>query len=194
MDMNPWQVESIQDFSFLKCPECTFDTKDEDTFQDHATESHPLSFVLFEKTLKVECFENLYTIEEHSLDITEAPGNETKPKKILLSTMIVEESSNKPEDSENQSNQVQIASDKEECFEDPLQIKEENLNVNIASKNRKLSQPSVHSEGMDIKSIKVEPNFSASNHKKIKVKLCRKDLIQSMINLLKIKFLENKAL
>jgi len=51
MDINPWQVESIQDFSFLKCPECTFDTKDEDTFQDHATESHPLSFVFFVERL-----------------------------------------------------------------------------------------------------------------------------------------------
>jgi len=52
MDINPWQVESIQDFSFLKCPECTFDTKEEGTFQDHATENHPLSFVLFGKTCK----------------------------------------------------------------------------------------------------------------------------------------------
>ena len=175
MDINPWQVESIQDFSFLKCPECTFDTKDEDTFQDHATESHPLSFVLFKKTSKDEYFEDLYTIEEHILDIAEAPDNETKPENFLLSTMIVEESSNKPEDSENQSNQVQIASDKEECFEDPLQIKEENLNVNIAFKKRKLSQPSAHSEGIDIKSIKVEPNFSASNHKKIKTFKCQID-------------------
>ena len=49
---NPWQVESIQDFSFLKCPECIFDTKTEDTFRKHATDNHPLSLVLFQEPLK----------------------------------------------------------------------------------------------------------------------------------------------
>ena len=49
---NPWQVESIQDFSFLKCPECIFDTKTEDLFRNHATENHPLSLVLFGEPLK----------------------------------------------------------------------------------------------------------------------------------------------
>ena len=48
---NPWLVESIESFSFLKCPECKFDTKEEYFFQVHATENHPLSFVLFGKTL-----------------------------------------------------------------------------------------------------------------------------------------------
>ena len=44
MDINPWRVDSILEFSFLKCPECTFDTKEEDTFQYHA-----------DKTEKVIC-------------------------------------------------------------------------------------------------------------------------------------------
>ena len=65
MDINPWQVESIQEFSFLKCPECTFDSKEEDTFQDHAIENHPLAFILFGNPLKEECFEDPLTIEEH---------------------------------------------------------------------------------------------------------------------------------
>ena len=51
MEENPWQVDSVQAFSFLKCPECIFDTQEEDFFQVHATENHPLSFVLFGKTL-----------------------------------------------------------------------------------------------------------------------------------------------
>ena len=45
-------MKSIQDFSFLKCPECIFDTKTEDTFRNHATENHPLSLVLFQEPLK----------------------------------------------------------------------------------------------------------------------------------------------
>ena len=42
---NPWQVRSIQAFSCLKCPECAFITKEENTFQTHAVQSHPLSYV-----------------------------------------------------------------------------------------------------------------------------------------------------
>jgi len=47
MDQNPWQVESLQDFLYLKCPECSFDTKAEESFKDHAKENHPLSCVFF---------------------------------------------------------------------------------------------------------------------------------------------------
>ena len=49
MAQNPWAVESIQEFYFLKCPECDFDTKEENSFENHATENHPLSLVLFDK-------------------------------------------------------------------------------------------------------------------------------------------------
>ena len=47
--VNPWQVDSIQAFTFLKCPECIFDTQGEDTFQSHAVKNHPLSVVFFGK-------------------------------------------------------------------------------------------------------------------------------------------------
>ena len=47
MDSNPWQVDGIQAFSYLHCPECEFLAKEETLFQDHAEENHPLSFVLF---------------------------------------------------------------------------------------------------------------------------------------------------
>ena len=67
MTENPWDVDSIQAFSFLKCPECIFDTKEEEIFQEHAVENHPLSFVLFGKAdLKEEdedFYENLETEE-----------------------------------------------------------------------------------------------------------------------------------
>ena len=49
---NPWQVESIQAFSILKCPECFFDTKDDNKFEDHAVANHPMSYVLFGKSEK----------------------------------------------------------------------------------------------------------------------------------------------
>ena len=59
MENNPWQVESIQEFSFLKCPECIFDSKEEDIFQEHAVKNHPLSFVLFGKTYQDSEFTDL---------------------------------------------------------------------------------------------------------------------------------------
>ena len=68
MDINPWQVKSIQEFSFLKCPECAFDSKEEDTFQNHAIENHPLAIILFGKPLKEECYEDPLTIVEHKLE------------------------------------------------------------------------------------------------------------------------------
>ena len=48
---NPWKVESIQNFSCLKCPECTFFTKEEKCFEIHAVANHPLSAALFDKTM-----------------------------------------------------------------------------------------------------------------------------------------------
>ena len=47
MDYNPWNVASIHEFWSLKCPECVFDSKEENIFQDHASKNHPLSFKIF---------------------------------------------------------------------------------------------------------------------------------------------------
>ena len=47
LDTNPWQVDSVQDFICLKCPECAFCSKEEKCFQKHAINCHPLSFILF---------------------------------------------------------------------------------------------------------------------------------------------------
>ena len=47
MSFNPWAVDDIQAFYFLKCPECNFIDKDENSFQDHAVENHPLSSAFY---------------------------------------------------------------------------------------------------------------------------------------------------
>ena len=47
---NPWRVDSIQEFSCLKCPECDYFNKEESYFKDHAISNHSLSSVLFDKT------------------------------------------------------------------------------------------------------------------------------------------------
>ena len=38
---NPWHVDSLQAFWFLKCPECAYDTQEEEIFREHALENHP---------------------------------------------------------------------------------------------------------------------------------------------------------
>ena len=48
MSENPWRVESIHAFYLIKCPECQFDTKEEELFENHAMKNHPLSYVFFD--------------------------------------------------------------------------------------------------------------------------------------------------
>ena len=68
IENNPWDVESLQAFLCLKCPQCVFDTKEKDSFQNHAIENHPLSIVLFGRTLKEEKhFENEFDLEVNFL-------------------------------------------------------------------------------------------------------------------------------
>ena len=54
MSVNPWKVETVQAFYFLNCPECAFKTKTEDMFKMHAFSNHPLSCILFEKSIKTK--------------------------------------------------------------------------------------------------------------------------------------------
>ena len=64
MEINPWHVDSIDAFYFLKCPECTFHTQKETKFQEHATKNHPLSFVLFGKEEIDDSLDILFGQEE----------------------------------------------------------------------------------------------------------------------------------
>ena len=50
MDKNPWQVENIEEFSYFNCPECVFRSKEENFFEAHAVENHPLSLTFFGDT------------------------------------------------------------------------------------------------------------------------------------------------
>ena len=68
MDYNPWNVASIHEFWSLKCPECVFDSKEEDIFQDHALRNHPLSFAIFGKTstdVKAEYVDPFFETDEY---------------------------------------------------------------------------------------------------------------------------------
>ena len=47
MKENPWQVDDLQAFSFLCCPECVYRSQEETSFQVHAIQNHPQSSVFF---------------------------------------------------------------------------------------------------------------------------------------------------
>ena len=64
MTDNPWQVESIQAFYWLKCPECPLATKEENHFEIHASKNHPLSYVYFKQKHKNELETCSATIKE----------------------------------------------------------------------------------------------------------------------------------
>ena len=83
-DFNPWDVDSLEAFACLKCPECDFDAKFEGPFQNHAVENHPLSDVFFGlktkiKQLKKEEVENCV---ESSLIKTELDDVEINSKEM----------------------------------------------------------------------------------------------------------------
>ena len=96
---NPWEVESVQSFAFLNCPECTFKTKEESFFENHAIETHPLCFVLFGNPVQE------VTIDEQKPDIeaseieyyVEIKGDEVPSKSELESALAsITESDTKP--------------------------------------------------------------------------------------------------
>ena len=64
MDYNPWQVDTIEDFSYYKCPECSFEVRKQQVFQEHAIENHPLSYVFFGKKDEEEEFHDPLKIED----------------------------------------------------------------------------------------------------------------------------------
>lgn len=61
MAKNPWNVNSIQDFRYLNCPECHFKVKNEQIFQNHAMKNHPLSSIFFDGIIKMEILEGIST-------------------------------------------------------------------------------------------------------------------------------------
>ena len=50
MNSNPWQVDSIEAFCCLKCPECDFNSRNKTNFKAHAVVYHPRSIVFFGTT------------------------------------------------------------------------------------------------------------------------------------------------
>ena len=97
MNSNPWNVGSINEFSYFNCPECTFHTKEDKNFQDHATRNHPLSAILFSKGTKVITFSGRSDLNQLKQMASEQKCNEfvskyNLPEKLQVSISKVDES------------------------------------------------------------------------------------------------------
>ena len=88
MENNPWEVDGIEMFLHFKCPECSFLTRKDHIFQDHAVENHPLSFSLFSEKLQDGHIANMLKVEmggnEETMDLDDDnPGVNKSPKSYL---------------------------------------------------------------------------------------------------------------
>merc|ERR1712008_450371 len=83
ISFNPWQVDSIQEFYVLKCPECTFIHQEESSFQEHAVENHPLSAVFFGKKTEEGSFKKPTNEKKRKISTVDNKGCsiESKPRK-----------------------------------------------------------------------------------------------------------------
>ena len=88
MDENPWHVDSIEAFACLKCPECTFISKEQKKFQDHAVDNHPLCFILFGKKPEEEFNDiNMDHIDLSDLENSDMENSEDHPKSYFQDKM-----------------------------------------------------------------------------------------------------------
>jgi general transcription factor IIIA len=97
MNSNPWNVGSIDEFSYFNCPECTFHAKEDKNFQDHAMRNHPLSSVLFSKGTKLITFSGKSDLNQLKQRASEQKCNELMskynlPEKLQVSMSKVDES------------------------------------------------------------------------------------------------------
>ena len=76
--INPWLVKDLDDFYFLCCPECTYKSKDDEAFMDHAVENHPKSKA-----------SNVFSKAEQELSRQKTVQNLPKTLKVIPKTIKV---------------------------------------------------------------------------------------------------------
>ena len=94
--MNPWKVDSIQEFAFLNCPECVFKSKEENLFQEHAISNHPDSSVLFNQVTEIILTDDVSSLE--NIIVTDFTTQEPPPMQIQT---IIEDSNVNIVDTDN---------------------------------------------------------------------------------------------
>ena len=82
MALNPWRVQSIDEFNFFCCPECVYRSKEENSFQTHALQNHELSSTFFHHA------DDPKTIETGINNLIDRPSSSCDFCKILSHTCL----------------------------------------------------------------------------------------------------------
>ena len=111
MESNPWQVNSIDAFNCLKCPECMFFSQAEIDFKDHAMKNHPLSNAFFDKfelnsllEIKEELYDKICIDNWNFSEINDEYLNDNSETVFAENVDIKEEYLKESNDSNNQNN------------------------------------------------------------------------------------------
>ena len=90
MVLNPWKVQSIDEFNYFCCPECVFRAKEDSSFQAHALQNHVLSKTLFHGTEENDLGQgNLFIIKGYCQLIGCGSIYGTRTKSVPLKTVSV---------------------------------------------------------------------------------------------------------
>ena len=158
MSFNPWKVESIKAFYYLKCPECNFDTKEESSFQDHAIENHPMSYELFgKKSVREEEFDSVMIKEEQMSDFDE---NKSNCEQINFDPAEMVDKGGMPEIGEVKKELIDghlvsedhITSDFDEKETDSGQFERDKLGIDLKKTKRKLQKSLIRNEELNSQS------------------------------------------
>ena len=89
MAVNPWHVKSLEEFTFICCPECIYKSKDAVSFEYHALENHPDSTDFFHidtvrvVLTKISSFKQASALEKaFSLSVNELKKDTTEEEII----------------------------------------------------------------------------------------------------------------
>ena len=172
METNPWQVDSIEAFAFLNCPECTFLTKEEKYFAYRAAINHPLSNSFFGKQMKQEQSKispkisinspdlDEGSIKNHDLVLEPSPTNvrkmANKEKYSLIKRELNEGEIGSRSDSTDNDMTIEVSEKSASGKKDPLFC---NGNLpqmdNSVNNSGKVCQPIDH-EKLEISPVKVD--------------------------------------
>ena len=83
---NPWNVPSLQEFLKFVCPECDFNSKDENEFHWHALENHDKAKEIWSKSVQNRYCEK----EDKSQEVTEILWNAKTIKTDSIDVPIVD--------------------------------------------------------------------------------------------------------
>ena len=147
MDDNPWQVDTIEDFSYYKCPECSFEVRKQQVFQEHAIENHPLSYVFFGKKDEEEEFNDPLKIDNFASNAMVIMCEKLPNKKEIRSKMNLQAT----QSTENCEDNVSLS--------DEL-ISESETKVEFCNEDK-------------VKKFEMEKEFAIDSHQQARIKFCR---------------------